>query len=98
MALFLGLLAVSAGLKKIGGPFWLTSPEYWVFPLQAVLCGAVVLFFWDEYDFGKLRQPLFVLAVGVIIFVLWISPQAFFSRPARLVGFDPDVFSQQQLL
>ena len=98
MALFLGLLAVSSGLKKIGGPFWLTSPEYWIFPLQTLLCGAVVLFFWDEYDFGKLRQPLFVLAVGVIIFVLWISPQAFFGQPARLIGFDPETFSQQPLL
>ena len=38
------------------------------------------------------------LAVGVIIFVLWISPQAFFGQPARLIGFDPDVFSQQPRL
>ena len=93
MALFFGLLAVGSGLKKIGGPFWLTSPEYWTFPLQTLLCGALVFFYRDEYEFGKLRQPLFVLIVGVIIFVLWISPQTFFGQPARLVGFDPNVLA-----
>jgi CAAX prenyl protease-like protein len=98
MALFVGLLAANSGLKKIGGPFWLTSSEFWVFPVQAILCGTLVFFFRREYEFGKLRMPLFVCAVGIIIFILWISPQAFFDRPPRLVGFDPSVFSQQPSL
>jgi uncharacterized protein len=98
LALFLALLALGSGLKTIGGPFWLASPEYWIYPLQTVLCGWLVFFFRREYEFGKVRQPFFVVAVGVVVFVLWISPQIFFGRPARLVGFDPEVFSQQALL
>jgi hypothetical protein len=97
MALFVALLGVVSGLKKIGGSFWLASPEYWIFPLQTILCGALVFHFRREYEFGKLRQLLFVFGVGVIIFILWISPQAFLSRPARVVGFDPSVFSNQPL-
>ena len=98
MALFLSLLALSSGLKKIGGPFWLSSAEYWIYPLQTVLCGWLLFLFRREYEFGKLRQPYLVVAVGAIIFVLWISPQTFFGRAPRLVGFDPGIFSDQPSL
>jgi uncharacterized protein len=98
MVLFIGLLAANSALKRIGGPFWLASAEFWIFPAQTILCGALVCFFRREYEFKKLRRPVFVCAVGTIIFVLWISPQAFFGQPPRLIGFDPSVFSQQPAL
>ena len=98
MALFLLLLALGSGLKAIGGTFWLSSPEYWIYPLQTIVCVSLVFFFRREYEFGKLRQPIFVLIVGVLIFALWISPQVLFARPGRFIGFDPGTFSQQPLL
>jgi CAAX prenyl protease-like protein len=95
MGLFIALLALVSGLKGIGGPFWLSSPEYWVYPAQSILCAGLLIWFRREYDFGKFRQPLFVVAVGVIVFVLWISPQAFFGFSPRTEGFNPNVFVNQ---
>jgi CAAX prenyl protease-like protein len=93
MALFLGLLALGIGLKKIGGGFWLSSPEYWIYPAQTLLCGAVLFWFRQDYDFGRVRQPAFVLGIGVFAFVLWISPQVILGFPPRTTGFNPELFA-----
>ncbi len=90
---FLLLLALSGGLKYLGSAFWLASPEYWSFPAQTVLCGALVLFFWRVYEFRPLRDPWFTIAVAIVVFIIWISPQQFFGFAPRPTGFDPDVFA-----
>ena len=95
MVVFLVALAVVAGLKKIGGSFWLESPEYWVYPVQTFVCGALLIWFWREYDLRKLARILFTILVGVGVFLLWISPQAFFGFPPRNDGFNPDTFAGQ---
>ena len=98
MALFIGLLALGSALKASGGSFWRSSPEYWIYPLQTVLCAGLVWWFRREYDFGKLRQPAFVVAVGIAICVLWVSPQMFFGFAPRTEGFNPNVFANQSPL
>ena len=55
MFLFLLLLALASGLKTLGSAFWLASPEYWIFPVQTILCGALVFFFWRVYEFHPFR-------------------------------------------
>ena len=54
MAAFVGLFALVSLLKNFHGPFWIASPEYWVFPLQTVVSGALLIFFWREYE---MRAP-----------------------------------------
>ncbi len=93
MFLFLLLLALSSGLKYLGSAFWLASAEYWIFPTQAILCGALVLFFWREYEFRSFRNPWFTVAIATVVFVIWISPQQFFGFATRQIGFDPDIFA-----
>lgn len=93
MVLFVAFLSITAALKKIDGSFWLRSPEYWIYPLQTVLCGGLLIWFWREYDFHRPARLLFVLLMGVLVFILWISPQQFFNFPPRKVGFDPDFFA-----
>ena len=93
MFLFLLLLALGSGLKYLGSAFWLASPEYWIFPVQTILCGALVLFFWREYEFHPLRDPLFTIGIATVVFIIWISPQQFLGFAARNVGFDPEVFA-----
>ena len=98
MAVFMGLLLLNSALKSLKGGFWLSSAEYWIYPAQTILCGGVVLWFWREY---RLRRPLglwFGLAIGVIVFFLWIAPQAFFGMAARVDGFDPSPFAAQPAL
>lgn len=94
MAVFLLLLALAGVLKNIGGatPF-LRSPEYWIYPVQTVLCGALLLWFRRDYSFRAPARPLFALTIALLVFLIWIAPQAFFGAPPRLAGYDPELFS-----
>lgn len=96
MGLFLGLLALASGLKKIGGafwPFWLAAPEFWIYPAQTVLCGAMLFCFRREYDFHRLVRIPFTAAIAVLVFLLWIAPQAFLGFAPRTDGFNPETFA-----
>jgi len=93
MAVFVVLLSLNAALKKIDNRFWLASAEYWMYPLQTILCGGLLIWFRREYDFQRLRKIAFTILVGALVFVLWISPQQFLGFPARNAGFNPNVFA-----
>jgi CAAX prenyl protease-like protein len=95
MAAFLLLLALSGLLQKAGGAFWLSSPEFWIYPAQTLFCGALLLWFWREYELRAPRQILFTVAVALFVFALWIAPQEFLGFAPRLDGFNPEVFSGQ---
>jgi CAAX protease family protein len=95
MLLFIALLALNGLLKKIDHRFWLSSAEYWVYPLQTILCGSLVFWFRREYQWHRLPGTSFAIAIAVFVFVLWISPQVFFGFPPRLEGFDPGIFGSQ---
>jgi CAAX prenyl protease-like protein len=97
MFLFLLLLALGSGLKYLGSAaFWLASPEYWIFPAQTILCGALVFYFRREYEFHAWRRPLFTIGIATVVFIIWISPQQFLGFVAdshlgklvRLLGID----------
>ena len=98
MLLFIALLALNNLLKKIDNRFWLSSAEYWIYPLQTILCGGLVFWFRREYHWHRLARPGFAVAVAVGVFFLWISPQAIFGFVPRTAGFDPEVFSGQPAL
>jgi CAAX prenyl protease-like protein len=98
MAVFVILLAFASGLKKIDHRFWFASSEYWIYPLQTIFCGGLLIWFRRKYDFDRLRNTLFVILVGAVVFVVWISPQQFFGFGVRGDGFNPDVFANQPLL
>lgn len=98
MGLFIVLLALNSLFKKIDNSFWLSSAEYWLYPLQTLLCGGLLYWFRREYPLHRPVRISFGLALGVIVFILWISPQAFFGFAARVDGFDPEIFSSQPAL
>lgn len=95
MAAFFLLLALSSVLPKVGDASWLASPEYWIYPAQTIICGALLIWFWREYDFGAVRRVLFTCAGALVVFALWIAPQALLGFAPRLDGFNPDLFSGQ---
>ncbi|MDQ6860193.1 MAG: CAAX prenyl protease-related protein [Verrucomicrobiota bacterium] len=94
MLLFVGSLGL-VRLFGLGGSeaFWLRHPEFWIYPVQTLACAGMLIWFRREYEFHRLRQIAFVIAVGVIVFVLWIAPQMFFGRAARIDGFNPDLLA-----
>ena len=72
-------------------PWFLHSPEFWVYPLQTAVCAAMML--WYRREYPRTMTPLAALAglaVGALVFALWISPQAFLHFAPRVKdGFDP---------
>ena len=95
MAVFLVLLGLDSVLRKGGGGFWLNSPEYWIYPVQTTFCGALIVWFWREYQFHAARRILFTVAVAFLVFALWIAPQVFLGFAPRFIGFDPGIFAGQ---
>ena len=98
MAIFFALLALAGAFRKPGGGSWLAAPEYWIYPAQTLICGALLVWFWREYDFRALRKTLFAIGIGLVVFGLWIAPQQFLGFPPRLTGFNPEVFAAQPAL
>jgi uncharacterized protein len=97
MAFFIALFALTF-LGKIDSYALLRAPEYWVYPAQTILCGALLIWFWRDYAMSAPVRLSLGLAVAVIAFVLWISPQAFFGFAPRTSGFNPDNLAGQQSL
>src|SRR5437868_4908835 len=95
MGAFIALLALDPLLASLGRTFWLQQPEYWVFPLQTVVCGLILFRFWRVYELKAPRRVATGIAVGLLVLGLWISPQVLFRFAARTNGFNPELFAAQ---
>ncbi len=93
MFLFIALLAVAGAVKRPGLELWTAMPEFWVYPLQTVLCAAVLYAFRRDYEPFAWRRLGLAFGVGVLAFLLWIAPQQFLGLAARTVGFNPELLS-----
>jgi CAAX prenyl protease-like protein len=89
---FLALLFLRDCVAKLGGgsAHWaLSSPQYWVFPLQTLVCGIPVWVYRRDYE---LRPASGIGPAGLAAFAIWSAPQFFFHAAPRLDGFDPAFF------
>lgn len=94
-AIFLGLILLGDLVAKLGEGLasWpLAEPRYWVNPLQTILCGALLAYYWRDYRLEKPRGIVFTLLIGVMVFAVWVAPQALRLAAPRLDGFEPDFF------
>jgi hypothetical protein len=92
---FLVALALSAAVQHFGdGRAWwvLSQPNYWVYPLQIVLCGGLLFRFWPHYDLHLPQKPVVTTVIGVLALLIWIAPQEWLGAPPRTDGFDPEFF------
>ena len=55
-------------------PWWREWPEQWMYPLQTIIVGAVLCFFWRNYDFRPSKGILLGVVLGVVGITLWILP------------------------
>src|SRR5437762_11862590 len=72
---------------------WFRVPEFWIYPIQTIASGPLLIFFWRDYQLQRPAKPAFVIAIGVAVFVLWIAPWQFLGFAPRSEGFDPDLFA-----
>jgi len=96
---FLGLLLLGEVVKSLGEGYahWaLAHPQYWLFPLQIVVCGLMLVHYRGHYDQLKVLQgfPL-AIAVGLVALGVWISPQWLFGAAPRTDGFHPHFFGSE---
>lgn len=94
-AIFLGLIALGQLVAKLGEglAFWpLAEPQYWVNPLQTFVCGALLVCSWRLYQLEKPRGIGFTILIGVLVFAIWVAPQALGLVSPRLEGFEPHFF------
>ncbi len=98
MLVFCGFLALTSGLHKIDNHIWLRRCEYWIYPLQTLVCGFLLVKWWRESSITPPRRLMIGIAIGILVFILWISPQAFFGYARRIDGFNPDLFANQSSL
>lgn len=92
MVTFVVLLGLGSVLRKVGGHFLLSAAEYWIYPAQTIVCGALLIWFYREYSFQRPGRAGFAIATGIVVFFLWISPQALLGFSTRTDGFNPDIF------
>jgi uncharacterized protein len=88
-ALYMAFLAVEQGAHALGGGF---DPR-WLYPAKAVLVALALWYFRSEYRellARPGRMPLLVsIAVGVLVFVLWINLDQGALNLGGGAGFDP---------
>ncbi len=93
MAVFLAFLAIGRWLPNVGEAFALKHAEFWVYPIQTICCGALLVWFRRSYDFGRVHHFVFTLLLAGAVFLIWIFPQQFLRFAPRTLGFDPTLVS-----
>lgn len=67
-------LVPALAIKNSALPWWRSAPEHWVYPLQTIVCGVLVIFFWKNYTFKPTRGFALATVFGIISIVCWIVP------------------------
>lgn len=96
--LFLVLRSPFDWIFKGHGPLIVAEPQYWIFPLQTVVCGVLVARYWRAYAFERPRKLLVTTFVAILVLIIWVSPQEIFGQNHRTEGFDPSVFAANPVL
>ena len=97
----LGLALVSAVQSFApadASALWLAEPKYWVYPLQTIVCGILLVWFWRHYEWGKKWHVVAGILAGLFVLALWISPQWIFRAAPRTDGFNPETFADNPAL
>jgi len=95
---FMGFLALDALVVSLGkgsGIWWLTEPKYWIFPLQTIICAALLLFYWRKYTMAPFRPWPWGLLAGIVVLGIWTSPQTILGFSERTDGFNPEFFGEE---
>lgn len=87
-AVFIGLFALELLPVPAG-----VHARYVIYPLQTVICAALLWRYWRRYAFNGIKNLSFTVSVGIVVFALWVAPQVWLGRAPRLDGFDPNVFA-----
>ena len=93
---FLGV-AMLVGVFKVNQdwkPWYLHHPEQWVYPLQCLVAGLLLWWFWKHFRFSPFRGFGFATWMALAGIAVWIAPTALFDHwgmeeqsPGKWFGF-----------
>jgi len=106
LVIFMLLTGVTSEIKVENSalPWFQSAPEHWVYPLQCVIVGAVLLFFRKHYQLAPWRGLGLAAMLAVVGIAVWVLPaslyhdgqpvpwRGFLGVVPRTDGFDPNVF------
>lgn len=69
-------------------PWHVRAPEHWIYPLQTVVCGILLLLFRRHYIFKPWRGLGLAFVLGVVGIAVWIAPALLREELVRR-GFTP---------
>jgi uncharacterized protein len=75
---FIALLLVGEAVAHFGegsAAWWIDEPKYWVFPLQTIVCGALLVWWWRKYEFNWGHGWWLGIIAGAIALAVWVAPQ-----------------------
>ena len=81
-----------------GRAFWpVSKPQYWIHPVQILVCGALLFRWWRYYEWRPPQRVFFTVFIGVLALVLWVSPLSQILESLHLAskrgeGFKVDFF------
>jgi len=86
-------LGINEGLNTVHFFPWGRNAMYLVYPVQTMVCAGLLISFWPQYRLRMPSKGWIAVAIGVLVFACWVSPQVLFHRPARIDGFNPGLFA-----
>lgn len=72
--MLLGGLTALVGIDNEELPWWRHSPEHWVYPLQTVVAGLLLIWFRAHYQLAPWRGLPLATALGALGIVVWVLP------------------------
>lgn len=60
-------------------PWYRMAPEHWGYPLQCLICGGLLCFFWKHYPWRPKRGFLLATIAGILGIAVWLAPTALFD-------------------
>lgn len=73
------------GIKGIewahpSAPWWREWPEQWMYPLQTLIVGGILAFYWKHYQLKFTKAVLLGALMGVVGIGLWLLPTTLYDR------------------
>lgn len=61
-------------IENTAVPWYQQGPEHWVYPLQTLVCGALLAWWWKNYTLAPWRGLMLAVACGVVGIAFWVAP------------------------
>lgn len=105
-AVFMGFIGLQQGVEWAVARQWVELSEQqllFIYPLKAIIVALLLLLYWRSYqeltwsDLRRLSHTSASIALGLLVFVLWINMDWDFASIGEAGGFDPTLVKSDAL-